>query len=131
MYRTSIAGSISNYIFLIMKVWKSSTADTKFSEFVRNRDKKCVRCGGKENLQCSHFWSRTHSSTRYDPENCDTLCYACHYGNSKGWEYDQAGEYRDFKIRQLGESRYQALEEKHRQFKERRKAIIELMEFLK
>ena len=86
------------------KLWSSKKADTEFSRFIRNRDGKCIRCGKIEFLQCSHFWARANSATRYDPDNCDTLCYACHYGNIHGWEYNKQGEYRDFKIKQLGKN---------------------------
>jgi hypothetical protein len=85
-------------------------ADTLFSRFIRDRDGKCVRCGKTEYLQNSHFWPRAISNVRFDPENCDALCYGCHYGDRyHGWEYAKQGEYRDFKISQLGEERYQAL----------------------
>lgn len=89
----------------------SKKADKTFSAYIRARDKKCVRCGWEgKSLQCSHFWPRAISSTRYDPENCDTLCYGCHYGDRlRGWEYAKQGEYRDFKIKQLGEERYKNL----------------------
>jgi 5-methylcytosine-specific restriction endonuclease McrA len=109
------------------KIWRTITADRKFSDYIRKRDGKCIRCGKISNLQCSHFWSRIHSSTRFDPENCDTLCYPCHYGNLDGWEYDQAGAYRDFKIKQLGLKKFNKLDKKHRQFKQRHKAIKEFM----
>ena len=115
----------------LQKVWKLSTADSKFSAFIRNRDKECLRCSSKFYLQCSHFWSRNHFNTRFDPDNCITICYPCHYGSNKGWEYDQAGEYRDFMIKRLGIKKFKQLENKHKQFKTKRNAIIEFMEWLK
>lgn len=112
-------------------IWTFKKADTKFSEYIRNRDGKCLRCGKTKFLQNSHFFSRIHYATRYDPDNCITLCYGCHYGNQKGWEYDQAGEYRDFMIARLGVERYNKLVEKHKQFKTKRVALLEVMEFFK
>ena len=78
--------------------------------WIRRRDGRCVRCGKTKNLQCSHFWVDGRNSTRFNEENCDTLCYACHYGNLDGWEYQKQGEYMQFKIKQLGTKRYKALE---------------------
>lgn len=113
-----------------MKLWTSGRADKEHSKFIRTRDGKCVRCGKTENLQCSHFWARSNSATRYDDENCDTLCYACHYGNQLGWEYNKQGEYREFKINQLGITKYNALELRAKSIVKRRDAILDLMERL-
>lgn len=113
-----------------IKKWSSKKADTLFSRYIRSRDGKCVRCGRIENLQCSHFWPRAISSTRYDPDNCDTLCYACHYGNAKGWEHSKQGEYRSFKLNQLGKYRYQQLEERAGLLVKRENAIIQCIELL-
>lgn len=105
-------------------------ADTLFSKYIRERDGKCVKCGKTEYLQCSHFWPRAISHTRFDPENCDTLCYGCHYGDRyHGWEYAKQGAYRTFKIEQLGEERYKALEERSNTFMQQREAINNFMTF--
>jgi hypothetical protein len=106
-------------------------ADAAFSKWIRERDGKCVRCGKTEHLQCSHFWPRAASRTRFDPENCDTLCYGCHYGDRyHGWEYSKQGEYRDFKIKQLGEEAYKKLEERYNTFMPQREAIDIVMNML-
>ena len=105
------------------KTWSTKNADTKFSIYIRERDKMCVRCGKKEYLQCSHFWARGNSATRYDPDNCDTLCYGCHYGNARGWERCKAGAYRDFKLAQLGENRYNELRKRAESIMKRSDAI--------
>ncbi len=115
----------------IKRVWSTQVADRKFSEFIRNRDGMCMRCHKESGLQCSHFWGRGFSATRYDPENCITLCYPCHYGNSKGWEYEKQGEYREFMINWLGKDKYNDLEEWHREIIPLRKAKQECMEWLK
>lgn len=94
---------------------KLDKADTTFSKYIRLRDKRCVRCGrmGHMNadgepingLQCSHFFGRSKESTRFDPENCDTLCFGCH----QQWGSTNTEAYREFKIKQLGEERFKKL----------------------
>jgi hypothetical protein len=58
--------------------------DELTSKFVRNRDGKCILCGGHagdiKGLQ-SHHWIVTRARSlkyRFDPRNCVSLCYACH-----------------------------------------------------
>lgn len=84
---------------------------------------KCVRCGkqheeGSRYLQCSHFWPRANYGTRWDLDNCDSLCASVFV--TKGgrtmllschgiWEAERAGEYRDFKLKQLGQQKYDLL----------------------
>jgi len=88
--------------------------DRLFSRLIKLRDKcKCVRCGtihdiSSKGLHCSHFWGRSNWATRYDEENCDTLCFACH----NRWEENKQGEYRDFKLKQLGRQKYNELEKR-------------------
>lgn len=86
-------------------------ADKLFSVFIRARDGKCVYPGcTATNLQNSHFFARAISAVRYDPDNCDALCYKHHYGDRiRGWEYLKQTEYRDFKVSQLGQERYDKL----------------------
>lgn len=109
----------------------TTKADTLFSKFIRARDGKCVRCDKTEYLQNSHFWPRAISSVRYDSENCDALCYGCHYGDRiNGWEYAKHGDYRDFKLNQLGEERYNALRIRAKTTMKRTEAISIFMESL-
>ena len=108
------------------KVWSITKADAEFSKHIRERDGRCVRCGRTDYLQNSHFWSRSHSATRFSEDNCDTLCYPCHYGNSKGWEFEKNGEYMMFKKKQLGKKRYEALDRLAHSIKNRTDAIIEV-----
>jgi len=120
---------------LKIKLWSTKTADRHFSLFIRQRDGKCVFPGCTETdikrLQCSHFWSRANSATRYDPDDSDALCYKHHYGDRiRGWEYNKPGAYRDFKIKQLGEKRYEALKQRAESILPRRDAIIACMELL-
>lgn len=110
------------------KIWSLTKADTEFSIFIRKRDKKCVRCGSTKRLTCSHFWARQHKGTRFDLENCDTVCWMpCHKYH---WEKEKQGAYRDFKINQLGMARYQALEARARGTYPQDRAIIDCMKLL-
>jgi len=59
--------------------------DTEFSIYIRTRLSKngiseCITCGKKDDwkkLQCGHFMSRRHYSTRWNELNCQVQCYAC------------------------------------------------------
>lgn len=59
--------------------------DTQFSIYIRNRNAvngiaECFTCGKQDEvkkLQCGHFQSRKHYSTRWDEINCQVQCYAC------------------------------------------------------
>lgn len=114
-----------------MKVWSSGYADTKIKEYIFQRDDyACIFCGRKKGdiiLDPSHFWGRKISATRYLPENLDAVCRGCHFRV----EHAKQGEYREFKIKQLGFKRYKTLEGLYyRGNVSRRNAIIHLMEFL-
>lgn len=51
--------------------------DKVFSIFIRCRDKRCYTCGSIEKLQCGHYMSRRHYSTRWDENNCYAQCMRC------------------------------------------------------
>jgi hypothetical protein len=59
--------------------------DTVFSIYIRRRYAindiaKCVTCGKEDNwksLQCGHFMSRKHLSTRWNEDNCQVQCAGC------------------------------------------------------
>ena len=59
--------------------------DTEFSIYIRKRYSKneistCVTCNKSDiwtKLQCGHFQSRKHYSTRWDEVNCQVQCYSC------------------------------------------------------
>ena len=63
---------------------KIDKADTAFSKYVRTRDNwTCQRCSKQfepptSGLHCSHFQGRAKEGTRFEPLNCDALCYGCH-----------------------------------------------------
>ena len=113
-----------------MKIWSTALADKKFREWIYKRDKRCVLCKRRPPaiiLTCSHYWGRYTSSTRYDPENCDALCFGCHFRV----ENAKQGEYQRFKIDQLGLERYNELEKRYYQSKTtRREEIIKCMELV-
>ena len=95
---------------------KRSALDIKFSWWIRNRDDwTCVRCEKKYNkhessstqrLDCSHYFGRGKLNTRFDVDNCDSLCkYHCH----RIWSSDDREAYRTFKIKQLSENGFNML----------------------
>ena len=109
-----------------MKLWSSKKTDLAFSHWVRDRDNgRCYFCG-KQGSQNSHFWGRGHSSTRYDPLNCDYACGGCHMRH----EGNKQGLYRDLKIKQLGEDGYNALMRKAMSTMKRSNAIRDCMTLL-
>lgn len=98
-----------------MKPIKESKLDKLFSLKIRARDKVCqyplrspqdFHAGP---LQCSHFHGRTARSTRYDEENCDGIC-ARHHQFLEG---RKNAEYADWKLKQLGKKRFEALKKRY------------------
>jgi len=62
--------------------------DNIFSLYIRARDKSCITCGSKENLQCGHFQSRKHNATRFDEVNCASQCVSCNvYNHGEQYEF--------------------------------------------
>ena len=63
------------------KSWYVKELDRVFSLFIRNRDRGiCASCGVKKDIsemQCGHYISRSHMSTRWDEENCHCQCVGC------------------------------------------------------
>jgi hypothetical protein len=66
---------------------KLDPADIAFSQWIRLRDMKCMRCGSPVQLnakglpithQASHFQGRRKEGTRFEPLNVDTMCSGCH-----------------------------------------------------
>lgn len=92
---------------------KRDPADIVFSQYIRLKHKKCMNCGrvgtgdkGIDGLQASHFHSRRKETVRFDEENVDVLCIACH--RKLGTDDKQA--YKEFKKKQLGQRGYDLLE---------------------
>ena len=87
--------------------------DTIFSKYIRTRDGWiCQNCGkfcGENNslhkLECSHHFTRGKESTRFDPNNCVSLCFNCHQS------FHDSKELRNnFMIKRLGQREYDLLE---------------------
>ena len=66
--------------------------DAIFSQYIRLKDADefgnatCFTCGKiefwKKGIQCGHFMSRKHYSTRWDFENCKPQCVSCNIYNA-------------------------------------------------
>jgi hypothetical protein len=109
------------------KVWKTAYADNLFSKYIRTRDPLCKRdkCGPA--TDCSHFWKRGDSGTRFDPHNCIGLARKCHVI----WEKQKNNEYKDFMVTWLGQEEYDLLEKRARTFLNRRDSVLQWMELYK
>jgi hypothetical protein len=57
--------------------WLVAEMDRYTSLIVRGRDGRCVTCGSRQGLQCSHFYSRRYLSVRFDLRNCNAMCAGC------------------------------------------------------
>lgn len=53
-------------------------ADKLFSLYIRDRDRRCRRCGKSGDLQCAHGFSRSYHKTRWDERNAWAMCRGCH-----------------------------------------------------
>lgn len=63
---------------------------------------------GDRNLSNSHYWVRENMGTRYEFDNCDTLCkYPCHF---QKWEKQKNDEYREYMLKKLGKKKFRELE---------------------
>tara|TARA_R110000824_G_scaffold300622_1_gene488634 strand:+ start:1338 stop:1742 length:405 start_codon:yes stop_codon:yes gene_type:complete len=73
--------------------------DAEFSRYIRlkyadhNGYVKCYTCPKvryyKDSMQCGHFLSRRHYSTRWSEDNCRPQCYGCNV-HSQGKQYEFA-----------------------------------------
>lgn len=89
---------------------KIDPADKAFSLYIRTRDNwTCQRCGKQYEpptsaLHCSHFQGRGKEGTRFEPDNCDALCYGCHrYFTS------HPGEHYQWQVMRKGQARVDSL----------------------
>ena len=116
---------------------KVDPADKIFSQYIREKAKwKCEYCGkdysdNHQGLHASHYWSRSHESTRYDPDNVCALCFYHHrlLGHGEGRD-----EYREFMVKRLGgENNYKILKFRAHSFqrKDRKMSLIVVNELLK
>ncbi len=107
---------------------KRDKYDKAVSDYVRHRDHyTCRRCtkyfpeGRRQGLHCSHYFGRAAKGTRYEPDNCDALCHGCH----TVWAEKDREDYREFKIKQLGEERFDELRRMSKRPKKWKKAELE------
>lgn len=105
-----------------MKKSLISKLDKVFSRYIRLRDTddngyfKCPTCGRIlpfDQADCSHYWSRTHYSTRWNEDNCVVECKHCNRFDSS--HLDGLGRHLKKK---LGEQRFELLHWLHHQPKD-------------
>jgi len=89
---------------------KRRLTDKLFSDLVRKRDSwTCQVCGKvypppTQALHAAHFWGRRKESVRFDLDNADALCFFHHQNFEQHPE-----EHRAWKLKQLGQDRFDAL----------------------
>lgn len=107
--------------------------DKLFSLYIRLRDTnengyfKCPTCGRIlpwEKADCSHYWSRSHKSTRWNEDNCVAECSYCNRFDSS--HLDGLGR---FLKKKLGEQKFEMLHWLHNQPK--KYSEFELAELVK
>jgi hypothetical protein len=113
---------------------KSRKADKLFSRYIRGLyNWTCQRCGtqyepNSQGLHCSHYWSRSHESTRFDPDNCLPLCFGCHQLWGHG---DLKKQYENHLRNKLSDKGYANLERKAHTYKKKDdKVIIEWLKII-
>jgi len=106
----------------IFKV-KLRTTDTLFSKYIRTRDGwRCIACDldtetgskdyseHKQGLHCAHYWGRGRENTRFDPDNCISLCLN-HHKYSAGWGHSEnRPRFTAYLREKLGDKGFQLLE---------------------
>lgn len=107
--------------------------DKVFSKYIRLRDAmnggmtRCISCGQIkpfEKMDCGHFFSRRHMSTRFDEDNCNSECSWCNRFNA-----EHLIGYRKNLIRKIGLQRFGMLEVKA--YSTKKWSCFELQELIK
>lgn len=92
--------------------------DRIFSLYIRLRDAmpngyvRCISCGKIkvfDDVDCGHFHSRRHMSTRFDEDNCHAECKFCNRFSA-----DHLIGYQTNLIRKIGQNRFEKLNIKAR-----------------
>ena len=81
--------------------------DKLVSEFIRNRDGRCVICGSTDQPTNGHLFSRKHNSLRWDmrPDgNCHQQCWPCNFKH-----VHDTVPYFQWYIHKFGQERYDEL----------------------
>ena len=81
-----------------------SKLDKVFSLYIRGRDKRCVLCGKREDLNCGHLLTRNAYSTRWDEQNCACVCTGCNLRHE-----NDASHHTLWYIKKYGLTSYEAL----------------------
>lgn len=88
---------------------KLDKADKVCSQYIRLRDKKCLRCGSAVQFNekglpishnASHFKGRGKENTRFNEDNLCCLCYGCH-----AYLTANPDEHYDFQVARLGQKK--------------------------
>ncbi len=95
---------------------KLDQTDVYFSRVVRKRaGYRCEVCSkvfapNDVRLNCSHFIGRSWRTTRWDFDNCDSLCASCH----AIFELRKGTDYTEWKQKKLGQVKFDELKIKGR-----------------
>lgn len=117
-------------------------ADALFSAKIRARDVHCLfpGCTRTDQLTCSHYYSRAIKNTRFDENNCITLCRTHHYWDKMlGFEFQKQreeehgwdGRYTLFMKKRLGDEEWEALKMRSKESVSQKKAIDSFLLSLK
>ena len=110
---------------------KIRKVDTMFSNLIRERDDwRCRACGGKSKnyknnrrgLHCSHYYSRARENTRFDLDNCISLCT---YHHNQWGHGDKRGNYTEYMITRLGQKGFEELTKRANTYKKKNDAEME------
>ena|ERR1700690_2453273 len=67
------------YFFERNSCERNAAKDMDWKKLVKERDKKCVKCGSKNKLHAHHIIPfKDNIETRFDLDNGITLCISCH-----------------------------------------------------
>lgn len=113
---------------------KIRKADKMFSDYIREKSGwKCEYCGKicrvnggwVGHLDASHYFSRRHESTRFDPQNVHALCPSCHR-RMGGYTRDENGEYDTWMKQKLGDRGYKLLKLRANTYQKKDDKLAEL-----
>ena len=76
-----------------------------FSKWIRNRDKICITCGNRGNLEAGHFW---HGVLDFDEMNINGQCKKCNRFMS-----GNLAPYSVYLINKYGTEKFKDLEQRH------------------
>lgn len=76
-----------------------------FSKWVRERDKMCVTCGSRGDLDAGHYW---HNCLDFDPMNINAQCRKCNR-----FQGGNLAEYGAYLLNKYGEEKMKDLEKRH------------------